>query len=106
MEKSFKKVIQLPILIAIYAYRLLISPWLVSSCRYQPTCSEYAQTAFQRHGLFKGGYLTLIRLLKCHPWGGSGYNPVPEVSAKAQCCDSQTKQAKSKTKPLVNFEGK
>jgi len=59
------------------AYRLLISPWLGQSCRFQPTCSAYALEALERHGGLRGGWLTLRRLLRCHPWGGSGYDPVP-----------------------------
>lgn len=58
-------------------YQMFISPLFPASCRYTPTCSAYAIEAFKRHGLFKGGYLTIRRLLRCHPWGGSGYDPVP-----------------------------
>ncbi|WP_404357856.1 membrane protein insertion efficiency factor YidD [Methylotuvimicrobium sp. KM1] len=58
-------------------YRLVISPLLPPSCRYQPTCSEYAVEAITRHGPFKGLWLTLKRLGRCHPWGGHGYDPVP-----------------------------
>lgn len=50
---------------------------LPPSCRFTPTCSAYALEALQRHGPFKGSYLTIRRLLRCHPWGGSGYDPVP-----------------------------
>lgn len=48
-----------------------------ASCRFTPTCSEYAVQALKKYGLIKGGYLTVKRLLRCHPWGGSGYDPVP-----------------------------
>ena len=58
-------------------YRLVISPLLPASCRYQPTCSEYAIEAITRYGPFKGLWLTLKRLGRCHPWGGHGYDPVP-----------------------------
>lgn len=58
-------------------YQVCISPLLPPSCRYTPTCSQYAIEAFQKYGVFKGGWLTLKRLLRCHPWGGSGYDPVP-----------------------------
>ncbi|WP_341327545.1 membrane protein insertion efficiency factor YidD [Methylotuvimicrobium sp. KM2] len=58
-------------------YRLVISPLLPPSCRYQPTCSEYAIEAITRHGPFKGLWLTLKRLGRCQPWGGHGYDPVP-----------------------------
>lgn len=58
-------------------YQMLISPLLPASCRFTPTCSSYAIEALQKHGLLKGSYLTIRRLLRCHPWGGSGYDPVP-----------------------------
>ena len=61
----------------VWGYRLLISPWLPPSCRYQPTCSQYALEALKLHGPFKGGYLTARRLLRCHPFGSHGYDPVP-----------------------------
>ncbi|HIS33573.1 MAG TPA: membrane protein insertion efficiency factor YidD [Candidatus Avirikenella pullistercoris] len=66
----------LPVLL-IKFYRYAISPILPSSCRYIPTCSQYALEAYRKYGLFKGTYLTVKRLLSCHPWGGSGYDPVP-----------------------------
>ncbi len=63
----------------VLAYRWLISPVLGPRCRYLPTCSEYALTALARHGAIAGGWLTLKRLARCHPWGGSGYDPVPPL---------------------------
>lgn len=62
---------------AISAYRYLVSPLLGPRCRYLPTCSEYALEAVERHGPLKGLWLTLRRLGRCHPWGGSGHDPVP-----------------------------
>jgi uncharacterized protein len=62
----------------IRAYRLLVSPLLPPSCRFLPTCSDYALEALRRHGAGSGLYLALRRLLRCHPWGGSGYDPVPD----------------------------
>ena len=64
------------------AYRLqklllCISPFTPPSCRFTPTCSQYALEALRKHGLLKGSWLTLRRLSRCHPWGGSGYDPVP-----------------------------
>jgi putative membrane protein insertion efficiency factor len=59
-------------------YQLFISPALPPRCRYLPTCSEYAAEAIGRHGAASGLWLALRRLLRCHPWGGSGYDPVPE----------------------------
>jgi len=58
-------------------YQMAISPYLGQNCRYTPTCSEYAIQAFDKHGIFKGFYLALKRILSCGPWGGSGYDPVP-----------------------------
>ncbi|HIC64839.1 MAG: membrane protein insertion efficiency factor YidD [Paracoccus sp. (in: a-proteobacteria)] len=59
------------------AYRLVASPWLGNGCRFQPTCSEYALEALQRHGAFRGGWLAIRRIARCHPWGGHGHDPVP-----------------------------
>ena len=61
----------------IHFYRACISPMLPASCRFTPTCSQYALEALRKHGPFKGIYLTVRRLLRCHPWGGCGYDPVP-----------------------------
>jgi uncharacterized protein len=64
-------------LLLIRGYRKGISPFLPASCRYTPTCSAYAEAAIGRYGAFRGGWLATKRLLRCHPWGGSGYDPVP-----------------------------
>ena len=61
-------------------YQLLVSPWLGESCRHTPTCSAYSIEAIRRFGSLKGGWLTAKRISKCHPWGTSGYDPVPGVS--------------------------
>jgi putative membrane protein insertion efficiency factor len=60
------------------AYRLLLSPWLGLSCRYQPTCSAYALEALEKHGAIRGTWLAIRRIARCHPGGGSGYDPVPD----------------------------
>jgi uncharacterized protein len=62
----------------IRSYQLLVSPMLGPSCRYLPTCSDYAAEAIERHGAPAGTWLALRRLARCHPWGGSGYDPVPK----------------------------
>jgi putative membrane protein insertion efficiency factor len=63
-------------------YRLLLSPWLGSSCRFEPTCSAYALVALERHGARRGGLLTLGRIGRCHPWCAGGHDPVPEQSPR------------------------
>lgn len=69
------------------AYRLLFSPWVGHNCRYQPTCSAYALEALEKHGGVKGAWLTLRRISRCHPWGRSGYDPVP--APKTSSSESQ-----------------
>lgn len=71
------RLLSLVLLVPIRFYQLVISPLTPPSCRFTPTCSEYARQAILKHGPFKGLYLAVRRLLRCHPWGGSGYDPVP-----------------------------
>ena len=59
-------------------YQVTLSPWLGKTCRYEPTCSRYAEEALRRFGVWRGSALAIRRLGRCHPWGGSGYDPVPE----------------------------
>ena len=73
-----KKILTFPFLLLIKIYQVLISPLTPATCRYQPTCSHYAKEALEKHGLFYGGKLALKRIFSCHPWGGSGYDPVPD----------------------------
>jgi putative membrane protein insertion efficiency factor len=64
-------------LLPVYVYKYGISPWTPAMCRYSPSCSTYAIIAVKKYGPFKGGWLALKRILRCHPWGGHGYDPVP-----------------------------
>jgi putative membrane protein insertion efficiency factor len=61
-------------------YRWTISPLLGVNCRHLPSCSDYAQEAINKNGAWKGGWLTLARMCRCHPWGSHGYDPVPDLS--------------------------
>ena len=63
-------------------YQLLLSPLTGSNCRYQPSCSQYAREAIERFGVLRGGWLSMKRLARCHPWGGHGFDPVPESPAQ------------------------
>ena len=66
------------IALPVRAYRLIFSPWVGRNCRYQPTCSAYALEALEKHGAIKGTLLAAKRIGRCHPLGGSGFDPVPE----------------------------
>jgi len=77
MKDVFKKILISPFILLIEFYRHFISPYKPPTCRFTPTCSQYALEAFKKHGPIKGFYLAIRRLLRCHPWGGSGYDPVP-----------------------------
>ena len=70
----FATVMALPV----RAYRLFLSPWVGNGCRFQPTCSVYALEALEKHGGMKGSYLAAHRICRCHPWGGSGIDNVPD----------------------------
>lgn len=72
-----RKVLSTVFVWLIRGYQYMISPLFPPSCRYTPTCSQYGVEAIKKHGPFKGGYLTAKRICSCHPWGGSGYDPVP-----------------------------
>ena len=74
---ALKKIAIAPFVLLIRFYQVCISPLKQPSCRFTPTCSQYALEAFRKHGPFKGLYLTVRRILRCHPWGGHGYDPVP-----------------------------
>ncbi|WP_026711812.1 membrane protein insertion efficiency factor YidD [Flavobacterium filum] len=72
-----KKIIQFPFILLIRFYQVVISPLTPATCRFEPTCSHYSAEAIQKHGVFKGIWLSIKRISKCHPWGKSGYDPVP-----------------------------
>ena len=77
MLRAIGKVLAWPLLALVWLYRMLISPWLGANCRFEPTCSQYAMEALREHGAFRGTLLAAKRIGRCHPWGGSGYDPVP-----------------------------
>ncbi len=66
-----------PLIALLRLYQLLVSPWLGNRCRFHPSCSQYTIEALQRHGLLRGSWLGLRRLLRCHPWNPGGFDPVP-----------------------------
>ena len=78
MLNAIGRVLAWPLLLLVQAYRYLVSPWLGVNCRYQPTCSAYAIEALKKHGAFRGSAMAAKRISRCHPWGGSGYDPVPD----------------------------
>jgi len=78
MANAVSKALAWPLIQIVRLYRLAISPWLGANCRFDPTCSSYTIEALQTHGLFKGAWLAAKRIGRCHPWGGSGYDPVPK----------------------------
>ena len=71
------KLITYPFVLLVRFYQIAISPLKPPTCRFTPTCSSYALEALKQYGLFKGGMLAIRRIMRCHPWGGSGYDPVP-----------------------------
>lgn len=76
-KSVLKQIAIFPLVLLVKFYQVCISPLKGPSCRFTPTCSQYAIEALRKHGPFKGSWLALRRILRCHPWGGSGYDPVP-----------------------------
>jgi len=72
-----RRLARLPLLLALRFYQRVISPWTAPSCRYYPSCSQYAFVAIERHGVLRGGWLALRRLARCHPWTPGGVDHVP-----------------------------
>ncbi len=77
---TISRVLALPLRALVLVYRYGISSVLPGTCRFQPTCSAYANEALHVHGAWRGGLLTARRMCRCHPWGGSGFDPVPPVN--------------------------
>ncbi|HLK27883.1 MAG TPA: membrane protein insertion efficiency factor YidD [Puia sp.] len=75
--KKILQILSIPFILLIKLYQWIISPILGPKCRFTPTCSHYAVEALKKHGIFKGLWLAIKRILRCHPWGGHGYDPVP-----------------------------
>jgi putative membrane protein insertion efficiency factor len=75
--KTVRRILSLPFIAVIRFYQLVISPVLGPKCRFTPTCSQYAIEAIKKYGIFKGGWLAVKRIGRCHPWGGHGHDPVP-----------------------------
>ena len=76
------RLLTLILILPIRIYQWLISPLLPPACRFTPTCSQYAVEALRVHGPFRGSWLAIKRICRCHPWGGKGYDPVPEKGEK------------------------
>jgi putative membrane protein insertion efficiency factor len=79
---SMMRLLSLPLLVLLWVYRTFISPVIPAACRYHPSCSQYAQEAVRAHGPVLGSWLSLKRLLRCHPWAAGGPVPVPTSSRK------------------------
>jgi len=79
---SLKNILIFPFVLLVRFYQVAISPYTPSSCRYEPTCSQYTIEALRKRGLITGLRLSLKRIFTCHPWGGSGYDPVPNKNNK------------------------
>ncbi|MCF0173337.1 MAG: membrane protein insertion efficiency factor YidD [Bacteroidales bacterium] len=77
VRQTIRKWTSLPFLALIRLYKLFLSPYMGRQCRFTPTCSTYALEAISKYGIIKGGWLSIRRILRCNPWGGSGYDPVP-----------------------------
>ncbi len=75
--KKFLTILSYPFIFLIKIYQYIISPLLGPKCRFTPTCSNYSIQALKKYGLLKGFWLSVKRISRCHPWGGSGYDPVP-----------------------------
>jgi uncharacterized protein len=84
-QARLRRIAIAPAVLLIQGYKLVISPIIGPRCRFLPTCSDYALEALARHGLLRGGWLALRRIGRCHPWGDSGYDPVPPAPGAEHC---------------------
>jgi putative membrane protein insertion efficiency factor len=75
--QTCKRLLALPLIGLVRFYQICISPLKPPTCRFTPTCSQYALQALRKYGPIKGSWLTIKRIARCHPWGGSGYDPLP-----------------------------
>ena len=77
-----KKILITPFVFLIRVYQVAMSPLFPAACRFSPSCSHYSIEALQKHGILRGSWLSIQRIISCRPWGKSGYDPVPEVKPK------------------------
>jgi putative membrane protein insertion efficiency factor len=77
MSPRARVILSAPFIALVYAYRVTLSPLMGGQCRFHPTCSQYALDAYREHGPFRGTYLTIRRVIRCQPFGGKGFDPVP-----------------------------
>ena len=77
-QRGGVSLLALPLILLVRLYQVILAPFMGGHCRFQPTCSAYALDALRTHGAVRGTWLTLRRITRCHPWGGFGYDPVPE----------------------------
>ena len=82
--KILRRILIVILITPVKIYQLMISPFMPASCRHLPTCSEYAIEALKTHGIFTGTWLAVKRILRCHPWGTHGYDPVPLKKIKTK----------------------
>ena len=79
---AIARYLAMPLRGIVWVYRKGLSPLIGANCRFQPTCSAYAEEALRRYGAFRGGWLAMRRISRCHPWGDSGYDPVPDLESE------------------------
>ena len=82
MATAFSTLPRRSLMMFVRGYRLLLSPWLGNSCRFEPTCSNYSLQALEKHGAAVGTYMTMHRIARCHPFCAGGHDPVPETAPR------------------------